>query len=257
MTDQQRRFRALLEFLLNQGSEMLHNVFGADSCIASTSIALRVLDYFDVGAFAKPVRTSLITALGLQLLQSDPEADLTGTTPGAYCCAIAGTGAVNGDRWDGHLVAIVPVGDELYLLDMTVGQFAHPEQGLNVPRACLVELPDDYDVFANSAASFGSSDGVAITYTILTEIDNGSWQDSGDWRDLVGGCRYLAGRIIQAFLDWEKGYDIEWDIRRGQGPRGLEGMYVGHKRGGLRSGTESATGIPQMAAVRENDPVPT
>jgi len=226
MTDQQR-MDTLLEFLTNQGADMLHRVFGADSCIASTAIALRVLDYFDVGAFAKPVKASLWTAAAFALLQQRPDDDIdfTGTMPGVYACAIEGTGKVSeGERWDGHLIAVVPLGDEMRLLDMTIGQFARPDKGLNVPKATVVELPQDFDPFTTSSASYIADDGMVLCYTTIPDIDHDGWQRSGDWRDLVGGIRALAALIIKAFRDYEKGYDIAWDWQYG----GEHEMCIGH-----------------------------
>jgi len=251
----------LLHFLVHKGAELLHEVFGADSCIASTATALRVLDYFEIGAYARPVRASLLTMAAYEVTQRETEYDLTGTTPGLYACSIRGTGEVrdNGGRWDGHLVAIVPDGDDQYLLDMTIGQFARPEHGLTPSRAILCPLPDDWDSFAASHVSYMIAnthtvkDAYVLQYQIMTEHDDEGWRKSGDWLDPMGGIRVMTTTIIRAFKDWDQGYDIRWDITLDDGrKRGS----VGHVRGGLREGAGDSAGLPAVDSLRQDDAVP-
>lgn len=186
----------LLEFLVNQGADACQQVFAADSCIASTNVALTVFDYFEVGAYAKQVKTAVWRL------------------DNSYALAIEGTGTHSEKKWDGHLVCIVPVGDDQYLLDMTSAQFSRPEHGLVVPPACVMQLPDDWDSFSTESKVSYAIKGepeVGIQYQVI-DADETGWRSSGDWSDTYGGVKAVAGLIVRAFREKEHGHDIEWDI---------------------------------------------
>lgn len=184
----------LLHFLAHEGAELCQGMFDADSCIASTNVALKVLDYFDVCAYPKQVRCDF------WLLDQ------------SYGVGIGGSGSHSEARWDGHLVIVVPIGDTQVLLDMTSAQFSRPKQGLEVPPALTVELPEEWDSFSTeSVASYRIGQDRAMRY-IPIDADETGWRTSGDWTDVHGGVRAAAALIVRAFREKEHGHDIEWEI---------------------------------------------
>lgn len=199
MTDLARLNR-LLQFVAGDGAKLCQSLFSKDSCIASSNVALKVFDYFDVGAYAKQVKA--------EAWRRD----------GSFGIAIAGTGTWSDNRWDGHLVVIVPIGDQQFLLDMTSGQLSRPERSLTVPDSMLLELGEEWDSFSTEGgiAAFATAtdddpDAIAFRYQVI-DTDESGWRSSGDWADSYGGIREAAALIVRAFKEKERGNDIEWDV---------------------------------------------
>lgn len=138
---------AVLQSLLAVARPLILDEFSADSCIASTRIAIDVLDYFGIKADRMPISIAVFNQEAVTELASgttmvnlhNKMATISVEEPGGPWSVGVGSGA--GTGWAGHLVATIP--DAGILIDLSIDQGNRPHKGLDLgPYAAIIEDPD-------------------------------------------------------------------------------------------------------------------
>lgn len=202
----------LLPFLAEKVAPLCHAIFEVDSCIASTNVAAHVCEYFGLGAFPQQVRVQVYNPRAAEKVRTEGNDGRFDGTDGAYGLLIAGTGKFGDGRWDGHLVAVVPFFDDLFVLDMTVAQFARPEWDIVVPSAAVIQLHERWDPHDESSYSaYEGPNGVVLCYSPML-ADQAGFRDAADWVDPAGVIRRIAGMVVVGYKRWEQGEDVEFVV---------------------------------------------
>jgi hypothetical protein len=157
--------------------------FAADRCLLATRHGLDVCRYF--GIKGGPVKVGAIVgnAAWVEWMETSPTesdmmpdeawsigVDLHSETPGKYA---------------GHLVLMVNVESDRFLLDLSLGQMSRPHRDINLPAAGLFLFPSDDDI-----ASY-SMNGTYLYYQLRPERD---WLAAKDWKKKPP----FAGEMIRA-----------------------------------------------------------
>lgn len=136
---------ALLVFLRDNAPRILDRYFVEDSrCIASTRIAIEVLRALGVAAEPMPVIVAAANAAYLEtaLLVARGKLRARQAVRRGAKMVILDTQDCNPLRWPGHLVAFAP--QHRVLLDLDSGQFARPDDKIEVPRSLILQVPQDW-----------------------------------------------------------------------------------------------------------------
>jgi hypothetical protein len=190
--------------------------FAKRSCIASTRIALDVLEYFGVRAEPLPLFVLVLNGEALDMAeagmsQAGLQAEMLKYGPdepgGPWGI---GVGAVieNSTDWAGHLVVAIP--DERLLLDMSLDQASRPHKGLPFPEEGQV-FPVFDEPWWNgerSRTSFTGRMGERRLALLLDRdcADPEGFKRSLNWRREGGAdgrraFREVTGRIIRLVKD--------------------------------------------------------
>jgi hypothetical protein len=167
------------------------------SCIASTRVALNVLEYF--GYKGKPVALSIaaFNSAGWKLVTADPQISTSEWPPEAWSVGVAGTGKFDpvNDDWDGHLVALIDSRNEKdtqLIVDTSLDQLSRPQRGIEL-EANVFPVPRPWG-------------GVEMVYTstdpdlVLTfKVSNtpGQWRTARDWTQRRNLVRQVTASSIK------------------------------------------------------------
>lgn len=111
----------------------------ASTCILSTNVLLRVLDYFEIPARPEKFETAVLNEVAKDWVVA--ERDMS--DDGAACAAAGGwvvqidTENDDGSGYPGHLAVVT---DDLALLDASLRQFHRPARGIHVPSTEAFQL---------------------------------------------------------------------------------------------------------------------
>lgn len=185
-----------------------------DTCIASTAIALKVLDHYGIPAQPLVVRAGVYNAtLWEHIVASNgewpsPEEVESVRERGGWSVMLGwnpnpehegGVGSIDTSRmgWSGHLVAIVqPQREERRgLLDLSLDQATRPEKNIHT-RPFLGDQVDQAFLEGNDQLIYTFSDwqGTVVVYQAYPGIT--SYEVSPDWADSRRHTRYVH-TIIQ------------------------------------------------------------
>lgn len=152
--DTDARLDVILGGLLKYVREpMLASGFGLDSCIASTRIALDILEHFGVEAEPMPLAIFLLNEEAIQIVESGGTLeDIKEQTlkydishvGGPWSIGLGAAGDKRANRWAGHLVAALP--QHKMLVDLSADQVARPQK--DMPLEPIVWVVHDEDWWA-------------------------------------------------------------------------------------------------------------
>jgi len=124
---------AVLQAMIQVARPIILQSYTPDCCIEATWIAIEVLRRFGAEAVPLPVQVALFNGPAWRLHGLGFRIDgLAWKTQSAWSVGV-GYGTTSApDRWNGHLVAIVPTDDGDWLLDLSIGQAHRPGRNLDV-----------------------------------------------------------------------------------------------------------------------------
>lgn len=205
----------ILDALTKIARPVIRTEFNADSCIASTRIALDVLAYFGVKAEAKPVMVVVLNAKAAKLAETMTLDEITKIaqgysmedTEGPWTMMIGSGRSTRKDRnrkpWSGHLVATIP--DESIIIDLSIDQAARPQKGLD-PTPYWVRIPDR-QWWANEVEVLPMlrEDGTALLFNNKCPDPDGylkspNWDAKNDPEGRAS-LRLITGQIIRQMKD--------------------------------------------------------
>ena len=134
----------IFETLVNFGREEILRDYSPGGCIASTRIAIDVLDYFKINAKPLSVKVEIFNEAMVKRIEagvhggSHEERIKWFEEDGSWGIGI-GFGGQPG-RWPGHLVALV---ENKWLLDMSLDQANRPERMIFL-RPCYSEVTQEF-----------------------------------------------------------------------------------------------------------------
>lgn len=145
------------------------------SCIAATRVGLEVCRYFGVPATPVATRCSVMNAPMAAAVRAGGELDVDELkAQGAWWLDSEGTGRVEEQAWDGHLVMLAGRPGAERLVDLSADQFTRPAKGIYV---------EPYHVpHPGWPAVLVSPEGVHMSYEPLGPEAARSYQGSPDWR---------------------------------------------------------------------------
>lgn len=164
----------ILNILLDYGRQRILREWMPDSCIASTAIALDVLEYFSIPARPLPVVVSIFNPEAVQMLDKGITDMNEWNKVGAWSVGVGmGERAFRPDRWSGHLVALV---DETILLDLSLDQASRTEKGI-ILTPTKAPMPDD---FFTGSPLVGELNGCTVIYKYKA---NEEFRNAPDWKE--------------------------------------------------------------------------
>lgn len=148
------RTRAILDGLTQHARPLILDHYRADSCIASTRVAIEVLRYFGLNAEPLPLLVLAFNAEAARMIEEG--ADLptvhaetlkySTDDPGGPWTIAVGTGRQarhSGDEgWAGHLVAAIP--DLKVVIDLSIDQINRPHKTMNFTPVWSIVPEDDW-----------------------------------------------------------------------------------------------------------------
>lgn len=138
MTYDERR-RLVIDTLVEVGREPILEHFTLDSCIASTRIALDVLEYFGVHGKALPLTMLLLNGEAISLIEGGMAMDDLGQhllqypadqEGGPWSIGLGAGGDPMPGKWAGHLV--VELVRDRVLVDMSADQISRPHKQMHL-----------------------------------------------------------------------------------------------------------------------------
>lgn len=185
---------AIREFLLAEVRPAVLGIYKPNSCIATTRVAVNILEYLGVKARPWPCALLVANKPGARLLVDGydllPDELEQLRANGAFAVEVAGTGAwdhVHGG-WDGHMVALGEFDDGAWLLDLSLDQARRSAHHIDVtPTAARVRsIPPDQPVVAR----------VESCLVRWTGIESDDWRQHREWRrdDLT---KPITGHLIR------------------------------------------------------------
>lgn len=167
-----KRQDKICKLLCELGREEILKFFKPDSCIASTKVAIKVLQHFRIGARPQAVMLEIMNAKFMELFdqkggypQSKDESQAW-LAAGAHLIVIDESGL-------GHIVAIVM---DALLIDLSIDQAHRPHKGVVMTPAAGI-LPSMASFVTNGVCYEASN--CRISYC---PIDNQVFRTSNDWR---------------------------------------------------------------------------
>lgn len=193
MTDKAKVLDALTEIV----PQVLREEFPerADLCVLGTRIGYDACRYFEIDAKPCCVRTIAFNqdwyehyvATGCDLDHPSWESFM-GENGNAWSVVVDESERDEPGRYAGHLVLLAEP-DDLYLLDLTMRQFARPERGMLFPDAYKTRL--DRDAFARGEPIMLSEPPGYLLYRLRTDAPD--YRRGGDWRVK----QPLSGQVIR------------------------------------------------------------
>lgn len=179
---------------------LIRNVFRADSCIASTRIAIAVLGAFGLRVEPISATVQIDNAILHRLLSGNPTpsaADVkTWQALGAHGVAI-GQGIparrMDNDGWHGHLIAVA---NGTWLIDASADQMNRPKAGIELPGVFVSRLPTPLPA-CPSAIEMDLPNGAYLTYGL--HPSNRTFRTARDW-ELSGRAQAVVQKIVGAML---------------------------------------------------------
>lgn len=171
--------------LCNVGRPMILQDASADSCIASTKIAMEVFEHFGYAPQAIGVKAVVANRMLAEVLDSGAATltDETSWPPGAWCVAMG-----FGDEGR-HVVCVV---DDL-MLDLSLDQSSRPAKGIELSASTFRIVPE----FLGGEPMGFSHNGTAIVYS--RTFNDGWWKKSPNWQNRDAPLRKkVVGAVIRA-----------------------------------------------------------
>ena len=165
-----KRQNEICELLCDYGRPEILKWFKVDSCVASTKVAIKVLNHFKIRARPQACLFEVMNPKFVELFDAEggyPQSREEGQVwqdQGAHSVAIDGTGL-------GHVVAIVA---SSMLVDLSLDQAHRPHKGITL-KATGGILPFNFMTHGVCYAD----NGCRITYF---PIQNEMFRKSNDWR---------------------------------------------------------------------------
>lgn len=178
----------VIEYLVTEGRRKILAVYRPDSCIASTQIALRVLQAHGATAWPQAVKLDILNAAAREAMENDWPMEMA-QKAGAKIIGVDGTGALSAGRgWDGHLVAMTrDSGGTEVVVDLSLDQFARPESGIHV-------RPTAFPVLDGWPVAWREGDP---PYSVLYQkIPSRSYRSTPDWRNNRPVWEAIATEIL-------------------------------------------------------------
>ena len=183
----------VLQGLLKHARSEILKEFRADSCIASTAVALDVLTKYGVFAepfpirsliFNKPYASRMVDSFGWPNAE---EVQRWAQEDGSYSIGV-GVGTSLPNKWAGHLTALV---ERRFLLDLSIDQASRPQYNI-VLNPFSIEVDEKF--LSGEPKVFALNECV-IRLDVLRGEENNEYTSSPDWI-FAGRRSKIVDRII-------------------------------------------------------------
>lgn len=209
MTDSRPPLTVLLSWLVSRGRPLILEHFSADSCLASTRIAVEVLEAFGYRARPLPGSLRVFNPAATQVLRAGETLSNEHHEAGARMVEVPGERGVwvdeqGGSGYGSHLVCLVAVpagqtvatmpGAEAVVLDLSLDQAARPKKDIDV-AASMFGLSSVERALAGIPFGFFTN-GCAVTYQANGDT---TFRRAHDWKS--ADSRRMAGKFIRILTD--------------------------------------------------------
>jgi hypothetical protein len=170
---------AVLQAMIQVARPIILESYTPDCCIESTWISIEVLRRFGAEAVPLPVQVALFNGPAWRLhTLGFPIDGLAWKTQSAWSVGV-GYGTTSApDRWNGHLVAIVPTDDGDWLLDLSIGQVHRPGRNLDVGPMLLTA---ERSLLLGEEMQAVSRPDLTVVYGRKTDRIADDWRKTPAW----------------------------------------------------------------------------
>lgn len=184
----------LLRSVCHAGRAAVLAATSADTCILTTRVICETARYFGVPVKPVAVNVMVHNAAAARLLAEAVPTDQW--PPEAWSLGVAGTGAIAGRAWDGHLIGVGVVGGDRFLVDGSADQLSRPGKGIDV-APLTIRMPQGYrDIPAGEWMLVGNQAAVTVAYRRMATP--GQWRRSPDWVGKKAAAAAMTARAITA-----------------------------------------------------------